>query len=121
MRRVIILERVEGPALAFRFALWAAVPAAKQPYYHKSRLYMTFAGASAYRGSEWDEATAPEHQAIMDGQVAERVDQISVAPGTTPAQIRTMLETEWARYQTDINNRDLWGYYGTSWDGTTWA
>jgi len=109
-KRIIILDRVSGPRLAFRFMLWADVPSTRQAKYANP----TF--ASAYK-----DASLAEQTALQTGAVAELVDEISVEPGTTVAQIKTLLETRWAVFQAEVTAENPWSNYGTFWDGAAWT
>jgi hypothetical protein len=109
-KNVIILERLRpaSEAMSFRYALWADVPAARQEFFARS-------GGSRFSG-----ATAAENDAINTGQVAERIEDMSVDKAATVAQIKAALEARWNDFQAEIN-RNQWDVYGTFWNGTTWT
>jgi hypothetical protein len=112
--RVIVLERVEPRT--FRYALWADVPLAHQPFYADPAL-----------GSAWKGAIAADLTAIRNGEVTERVDvfRAQVAEGATNAAVlaaaQTQLEALWTAFQNEITTRATWNRYGSTWNGTTWT
>lgn len=107
-KRVIILDQLDTPMLAFQAALWADVPTARQPKY-----------ANASFNSAWAGASAGELTALRNGQVAEKVTTISVAPGTALAEIRAQLQAAFTAWQAEVNGRNPWNRYGTYWDDVT--
>lgn len=114
-RRIIILDRIKmNGRLAFNYALWADVPAARQAFY-------AVAGAK----SVWTGASAEENAAIASGAVLEQVgtyqDRTPNASETI-ADVRAALVVLWTAFQDQVTNADVkWSRYGTSWDGTTWT
>lgn len=114
-KRVIILERLPmNGRLAFRYAMWADVPSARQAFY-----------ADPNAKSVWTGATAEENAAIASGavleQVAEYQDRTSLATETI-ADVRAALQAAWTAFQNQVTNADVkWSRYGTNWDGTTWT
>lgn len=108
--KIIILERTAPET--YRYALWADVPAARQPFY---------AIAQAAFTSQWKDATAGDTTNFRNGSVAEKVDTIQVPPGSTVAQVKTFLQARWAEWQAAVTARNDWPFYGTTWDGTTWV
>lgn len=110
-KRIVILERINEPSdLAFQFVLWADVPVARQARY-----------ADPNATSAYAEATAAEIDAIKTGAVAEQLGSGTAAAGTPLAQIYAKLETRWEQWQDEVNTRNPWVRYGSSWDGTTWT
>lgn len=110
-KRIVILDRINEPSdMAFRFVLWADVPAARQPFY-----------ANAAATSAYADATAPELDAIRTGSVAEQVGSGTAAIGTPLADILAKLEVRWERWQDEVTTRNPWVRYGSYWDGTTWT
>jgi hypothetical protein len=107
-KRVIILERLDSPRLQFRFAMWADVPAARQSIY-----------ANPTAVSAWKDAATADQTALQIGTIAERVETVSVEPGTTLAQVQAMLQARFAAYQSDITNDLEWSRYGSYWDDAT--
>jgi hypothetical protein len=110
MKQVIILEKLDGPRTAFKFALWATVPLPRQPFY-----------ANPNRVSAFKNATAQELQDIKDGKVTEKIDVVSVEPGVTVATIQVQLQTAWQSFQDQVTNETTYTRYGSFWDGTAWT
>lgn len=96
--------------MRYRFVMWATVTAARQAYYANP------AATSAYR-----DATVQEKLEIQEGRVTEKVDQISIAGGTSLAGVQAALQAAWLVFQTEVTNSNPWVRYGSYWDGTTWA
>lgn len=107
-KRVIVLNKTG--AKQFLVAFWADVPAARQAFY-----------ANAAAVSAWSGASEQEIAAIRTGAVAESVQTIQ-SEGTV-AEFRTELETQWTRFQAEINASNPWNRYGTYWvgDGSSWV
>lgn len=114
-RRIIILDRIPmNGRLAFNYALWADVPAARQPFY-----------ANPSAKSAWTGASTQENAAIASGAILESVgayqDRTPRATETI-ADVRAALQAAWAAFQDQVTNADVkWSRYGTSWDGTSWT
>ena len=106
---IIVLNKNKQTGL-FRCALWADVPATRQPFY-----------ADAGAKSSWTGASVAENTAIAEGQVAERVIDVPVSDGATPAQLRSELLNQQVRFQAEITDRNPWIRYGSFFDGTTWT
>ena len=104
-RQIIILETTDKGRL--RAAFWLAVPAARQPFYAN--------GTTVYK-----DATALELGALQSGAVTEQTGVFTIA-GLSNAQIRTLLQGEFASRQSAVNAYNPWARFGTSWDGTTWT
>lgn len=111
-RKIIILEsHPPGTGeIAFRYALWANVPAARQTRYANPDLE-----------TQVEDATAGEIAALRTGAVVERVGEARWNNGTTVAQIQAALVNEFNRYQAKITAANPWQRYGTSWDGSSWT
>lgn len=109
MKQVIVLEKLPE-ANRYRYALWAAVPAARQAFY-----------ASPDATSAFKNASQAELDALKAGSVVERTDVISVAAGTSLATIQAELQATWQRFQDEITSSNPWVRYGTSWDGNNWT
>ena len=108
-KQVIVLERFGEPSdMAFRFCMWATVPAGREPAYADP------AATSAFKN-----ITGPELQAIRDGQVVELVDEIKLSAGTTLAQMRVAMLARFAEFQAQITARNPWVRYGSFHDGTS--
>jgi hypothetical protein len=109
--RIIILERVNAPSdLAYRYVLWADVPAARQRFY-----------ADPNAQSAYLDATADDLAALRSGAVVEKVSTYTWQVGATLAQITAQLRAELDAFQDQITNLNLWDRYGTVWDGNSWT
>ena len=108
--RIIILEQDRNDVNQYRYALWADVPVARQPFY---------ANASAV--SAWKNALTADNTALQDGSVVEKVSVLKIAPGSTVAQIETFLQQTWTLYQAEITAANPWVAYGSNFDGTVWT
>lgn len=106
--KVIVLE--QSDARTFRYALWADVPLARQPFY-----------ANTSASSVWKDATLSDITALRNGEVVERVDIFSVPEGTLIGSVRTHLRALWQAHQDRVTAEARWSRYGTTWDGTTWT
>lgn len=113
---IIILDRPEplNPNV-YRYALWADVPVARQPF------YAALAGPTAI--SAWKDALAADNTALQNGSVVEKVDTIQVPPAANLAEIRVFLQGRWTDFQALITANNPWQRYGTTatFNGTTWA
>lgn len=105
--RVIILEK-RGDKL--HYAMWADVPAARQPFY-----------ADASKVSVWKDALPADNAALQSGAVTERIASTDFEAGAGPARIKQELETLAGRFQAEVNAYNPWSRYGTAWDGATWT
>lgn len=112
MKQIIILEQVkrDGGPIELRYALWAAVPAARQTFYANAGFETAFKNASAQEITD-----------LRNGAVTEKVATGSWPAGTTNAAIRTALEAIWAAFNTEVQNFNPWNRYGSFWDGTNWT
>jgi len=108
-KRVIILEKLSNSPLVFRYALWADVPAARQPFY---------AVQQANTVSAWKDAAPGDNTAIQSGAVTEIVDTINLTQAQTVADAQAALQAIWTAFQARINNFDPWQRYGTFMDTT---
>jgi len=108
-KRVIILEKLSNSPLVFRYALWADVPLARQPFYA-----VTQAGTV----SAWKDASASDNAAIQSGAVKETVDTINLSQAQTVADAQAALQAIWAAYQAATNAFDPWQRYGTFMDAS---
>ena len=111
-RKIIILE--QQPKLpgevAFRFAMWADVPAARQARYANPAFVSAVAGLSQ---AELDELRA--------GQIVEQVEDARWPAGTTVPSIQALLVTRFQAFQAEVTAANPWQRYGTNWDGSTWT
>lgn len=105
MKKVIILEQVD--ARQYRYALWAEVPVARQASYAAKAVPTVF-----------ELATQEEKDAILAGQVVERVN---ILTANTVTEARNMLVDLWNGFQAEVNAANKWARYGTYWDGTGWT
>lgn len=111
MKRVIILERVPGNLPAMRIAFWLEVPAELQAKFANPR------AQSAFRGVSVDEL-----QALRDGVIVERVEQMSSKVALTLTEIRAGLEAAWRQKQDELTAAAGGaGVIGSAWDGAAWA
>ena len=108
--RIIILEQDRNDANQYRYALWADVPLARQPFY---------ANASAV--SAWRDALTSDTTNLQSGAVAEKVSVLKIAPGSTVAQIEAFLQQTWTLYAAEIAAANPWVVYGSNWDGAVWT
>lgn len=108
--RVIVLDQPSDDSSAYRFALWADVPAARQTFY-----------ANPKATSGWTGATAADITALQNGSVVEYVSTQKIPTGATLAQVEGWLQTAWTDFQAKITNYNPWIHYGSTWDGTTWT
>ena len=110
-RKIIILESnpVTAGEIAFRYAMWADVPAARQSRYADATLTSQVVGA-----------TAGELTALRNGSVVEKVEEARFGASTVPA-VQALLINRFNAYQTEITAKNPWQRYGTSWDGSSWT
>ena len=107
-KQIVILEKLDSDT--YKYALWAAVPVARQSFYTKI-------GAV----SEWKNASVAENTAIAAGQIVEKVETINVPAGSTLGQVQAFLQTRWTDYQALITANNPWVRYGSFWDGISWT
>lgn len=108
--KIIILERTAPET--YRYALWADVPAARQPFYAINQ-------ASAV--SSWKDALPEDLAALRNGSITEKIDSIQVGADATFADVQALLQSRWTDWQAAVTARNDWPFYGTTWAGTTWA
>lgn len=110
-KQIIVLDRVNIPSdFSFRYAMWAAVPAARQSFY-----------ANAAATSAWNGAAAGEITALQNGSVVERVAVAEFPAGTGVPAIKAALQAAFTAFQNRITNDNSWNLYGTFYDGTSWT
>ena len=110
-RKIIQLERVGMPSdTNFRVAFWLDVPVARRSFY-----------ANATATSAVIGITAQELALIQSGAVVEVVETLPRPAGATMGDFRNDAEALYARLQSELNNRNPYARYGTSWDGATWT
>lgn len=105
MKRIIVLDRI-GPK-AYRVALWAEVPPILQA-----------AQARIAKPTEFEFATQEEKDAILSGQIVEKVIEIEA---DTLAQARQDLIATWTAFQNNVSSVTKRSLYGTYYDGTSWT
>lgn len=106
-KRVIILEKLGAAPLSYRYAMWADVPAARQPFY---------AAKQATSVSLWKDAAAGDNTALQNGSVTERVDVTTMLAGDNLAAAMTRLQAIWTAYQAEITAANSWDRYGSFMD-----
>jgi hypothetical protein len=115
-RRIIILRAARGPGrdTEVEAAFWADVPPERQGFYANDGFVSAVVGAEAPTTAELDDLRA--------GRLVESVRRYdSIPEASTVAQIKARLVTEWTAFQEDVTARNLWPYYGTSYDPATGA
>lgn len=110
MKQVIVLEKLNDSGTSFKYVLWAAVPLARRPFYTNASF------VSEYKG-----ATLQELSDLQNGIVAERVGTVQIKESLGIPQIKTLLTNAWQSFQDELNSKNQWSHYGTSWDGTSWT
>lgn len=116
-RQIVILEATQGLGggqIGFRYALWAAVPAARQSWY-------AFTPQDGSAVSAVVGATTAELAAISSGAVTEQIGTGQWPAGTTVAQIKAFLIAQFAEFQVAVTTANPWQIYGSSYDGTSWT
>lgn len=108
--KIIILEKSTQEPQRYRAAMWADVPAARQSHY-----------ANPDAVSQWTGALQGDIDALKSGAVAEKIFDERLPDGATNAQIQSFLQQRWLDFQGEVNNRNPWVRYGSTWDGTTWV
>ncbi len=111
MKRIVILDAVPNSAQAYRYVLWAAVPAARHEFYARADLR-----------SAWKDIAPAELDALRNGSFVEKVETFSTPIALSLAQIRAALEARWSQYQTHITAFNPWDRYGSFFDdNSTWT
>jgi hypothetical protein len=91
-------------------AFWADVPSARQTFY-----------ADASKKSVWTGALASDNTALQNGAVVEQIFVQRTPQGSTIPTIEAALQAAWQNFQNEITNVNPWGFYGSTWNGTTWT
>lgn len=106
-RRIIILDRKEThpDTWIFRYALWVPTPPDRVPFYVNARAT-----------TEVLDATLAERNALIQGQVLERIEGYEWSKGAPIAEIQADLITRWNAFQQEIIDHNPWIRYGTYWD-----
>jgi hypothetical protein len=107
-KKIIILETTRRPKPNVRALFWLDVPAGLEDRYAQ--------GSSTY-----PDATQAELDELAAGNVTEVIEEHEFEPGTSLAQIRTLLEDRYTSRQGQLNNDDTYQYFGAYWDGSTWT
>lgn len=108
-KRVIVLEQVNTSPLMFRYAMWADVPTARQPFYAAQQVGMV---------SAWKDAAPADNTALQSGSVVEKIDTVSVPPGTTLVQVEAALQAQWVTWNATIQAANPWVRYGSFMDAS---
>lgn len=109
---IIILD-IQRETSELRYALWADVPVARQPFYAAQ------AGPTAV--SSWVDALPTDQTNIQLGRVVEQVEVLRVTD--VSVGVRPYLQAQWAAFQARITNVNPWLRYGSTatFDGTAWT
>lgn len=99
--QAICLEK-SGPN-TFKFAIWADVPLARQPFY-----------ASTSITSAWRNATSGDIANLQNGAVTERIYKFDVSTTDTVATVEAAMAGTAAQVQLDVSNFNPWVFYGSS-------
>lgn len=115
MRRIIVLEMEprDDSGVHVRYALWANVPAARQPFWQGRQ------GASFTSSVADGSVSASELTALQSGAVVERTVESEWPPGTTIAFVQSALKQAATDWQVFVNNYNPWARYGTFFDDST--
>lgn len=106
-KRVIILEQTSAAPPTYRYAMWADVPAARQPFYAVKQATMV---------SAWKDAAPADTSALQSGAVTERVETTTMQSGDTLATAMTRLQAIWAAFQAEVTAKNDWARYGSFMD-----
>lgn len=106
-KRVIVLEQTGTAPPTYRYAMWADVPAVRQPFYAAKQSAMV---------SAWKDAAAGDVTALQNGSVTERVDSTTMNAGDTLATAQARLQAVWAAFQAEITASNPWLRYGSFMD-----
>jgi hypothetical protein len=108
--KIIVLDR-DHDTNGFRYALWADVPVARQPFYVQPIGFK----------SAWKDALPADNTALENGSVVETTGYVAFPSGGSMAQVQARLEAEHSKFQSQITNANPWRFYGSTWDGTAWV
>ena len=106
-KQIIILENV---GMHFDAVFWAVVPATRQAFY-----------ASANARSRCLNASQAEVDALKAGEVVEKSVSYDFAPGTSANDMMANAVADFASFQAEIDAKNPWALYGSSYDGATWS
>lgn len=110
-RQIIVLEKLLNYPTGWRYAMWATVPVARQPFYAKSANW-----TSAFLN-----ATLLELTELRNGALVERVETYTSTVQQSLAIVRAAVIASFQQFQQEITDRNPWVGYGSSWDGTSWT
>lgn len=110
MKKIIILAAVPGSAQGYRYALWAAVPATRVPFYANPNFV-----------SAWKDISGPELQDLRLGNFTERVETFNNETPQNLAAVKAQLEARWTAFQAEIDERNPWDRYGSFFENTSWT
>ena len=110
-RKIVILERINEPSdYDFRFVLRAT-------YNPK---FVDFK-KDPNRKSILADAAQDETDEMIGGLVEERLGTVSYKPGMATDDIKADLESKLVDFQAEIDSRNPFKLFGTSFDGTKWT
>lgn len=110
MRQIIILNQVGTSDQNYNYLFRLSVPESQQSFYANQN------ATSFYNG-----ATADEIAAIQAGQITEVTGNINNPMGTQTAEIKAKLQKQFQGLQDDLNIKNKYSLYGTSFDGKQWS
>lgn len=106
-KRITMFDYYNIRAQVF-YVMWAEVPLALQSQF-----------ARPGKVSRWPLASGAENAALAAGQVAELVGTLTRGALST-SEVRTELETRWARFNATINDEEALTEENTFWLGDRW-
>lgn len=110
-RKIVILERVNEPSdYDFKYILRATYNAKFNDLKKDPN-----------RVSILKDATQEEKDEMVLGLVEERSGVANYTPGTTIDQIKADLEDRLAKFQSELDNRNPFKLFNTSFDGSVWT
>ena len=112
-RSVIILEQISAAPPVYTYLLRADVPLARQSLYARPGYKSLFQPIAP--------DTDPDAAALIAGSVVEKIETLTVLPGTTIPQIEAELVSRQTTYQAAVTSATTWVRYGTFFNGSTWT
>jgi hypothetical protein len=109
IKKIVLISGSKGAQITVSYVLWADVPPINQAN------NVDPLATSAYSG-----ISAPELQAIRDGQVAERLDTVNFALGTPIPEIKAAMIAAWTAWQAQVSAQNNLSREGNYWDGASW-
>ena len=120
-KKIIILDRVGEPSdVAYRVAFWLTVPSTRWAFYVKPE-GINPDGTRILFKSQYKDATEIENQDLRDGKVEEYIETCYKPAGAALAQVAAFLESEYTKFQNQMNSFNPYVQYGTYWDGASWT